>query len=59
VPCTLIVRLMWCCRSRLTGWFPSSCCCLQTHIHQRSPIFLGCKRDVERVIELYKEYGQN
>lgn len=30
----------------------------QTDIHQRSPIFLGCKRDVQRVIELYKQYGQ-
>ncbi|KAG1708814.1 hypothetical protein DVH05_022435 [Phytophthora capsici] len=29
-----------------------------THIHQRSPIFLGCKRDVERVIELYKKFGE-
>ncbi|KAF4323048.1 hypothetical protein BBO99_00003391 [Phytophthora kernoviae] len=29
-----------------------------TSIHQRSPIFLGCKRDVQRVIDLYKEYGQ-
>ncbi|KAG3098157.1 Fructose-1,6-bisphosphatase 1 [Phytophthora idaei] len=28
-----------------------------TDIHQRSPIFLGCKRDVERVIALYKEYN--
>ncbi|RLN50432.1 hypothetical protein BBJ29_000964 [Phytophthora kernoviae] len=27
-----------------------------TDIHQRSPIFLGCKRDVERVLELYKSY---
>ncbi|KAG6949633.1 hypothetical protein JG687_00014734 [Phytophthora cactorum] len=29
-----------------------------THIHQRSPIFLGCKRDVQRVIELYKQFGE-
>ncbi|KUF88372.1 hypothetical protein AM588_10001791 [Phytophthora nicotianae] len=28
-----------------------------TDIHQRSPIFLGCKRDVERVIALYKEHN--
>ncbi|RLN73131.1 hypothetical protein BBJ28_00002791 [Nothophytophthora sp. Chile5] len=31
---------------------------LQTDIHQRAPIFLGCKRDVQRVIDLYKEYSQ-
>ncbi|RLN70181.1 hypothetical protein BBJ28_00000268 [Nothophytophthora sp. Chile5] len=29
-----------------------------TDIHQRSPIFLGCKRDVQRVIDLYKEYSK-
>nr|CCA13969.1 unnamed protein product [Albugo laibachii Nc14] len=28
------------------------------HIHERAPIFLGCKRDVERVIELYKKHPQ-
>ncbi|DAZ96360.1 TPA: hypothetical protein N0F65_008010 [Lagenidium giganteum] len=29
---------------------------LPTDIHQRSSIFLGCKRDVERVIELYARH---
>lgn len=28
---------------------------IPTDIHGRSSIFLGCKRDVERVIQLYKE----
>jgi fructose-1,6-bisphosphatase len=31
-------------------------CMLQTDIHQRSAIFLGCKRDVQRVIDLYEAY---
>ena len=31
---------------------------IPSHIHQRSPIFLGCKRDVQRVIDLYKEYSE-
>jgi fructose-1,6-bisphosphatase I len=26
-----------------------------TSIHQRSPIFLGCKRDVERITGLYQQ----
>ena len=25
------------------------------HIHCRTPIFLGCKRDVETIISMYKE----
>lgn len=27
----------------------------QTNIHERSSIFLGCKRDVERVMALYAQ----
>uniref|UniRef100_K3WLA5 Fructose-1,6-bisphosphatase, cytosolic n=1 Tax=Globisporangium ultimum (strain ATCC 200006 / CBS 805.95 / DAOM BR144) TaxID=431595 RepID=K3WLA5_GLOUD len=29
-----------------------------THIHERSPIFLGSKRDVNRVLELYAEHSK-
>ncbi|GAB9471673.1 hypothetical protein Gpo141_00008876 [Globisporangium polare] len=29
---------------------------IPTHIHERSSIFLGCKRDVNRVLELYAQH---
>jgi fructose-1,6-bisphosphatase I len=28
-----------------------------THIHERNPIFLGSKTDVERILELHKKHG--
>ncbi|RHY32240.1 hypothetical protein DYB32_002732, partial [Aphanomyces invadans] len=31
---------------------------IPTSIHQRSPIFLGCKRDVNRILELYGQPTQ-
>lgn len=30
---------------------------IPNHIHQRCPTFIGCKRDVERIEELYKKHG--
>ncbi|RHZ22847.1 hypothetical protein DYB31_006237 [Aphanomyces astaci] len=31
---------------------------IPTSIHERSPIFLGCKRDVNRILELYGQPTQ-
>ena len=33
------------------------CCNLQTKIHERVPIFLGCKRDVDEVERLYSKHN--
>ena len=31
----------------------------ETAIHERCPIYIGSKRDVERVMQLYKEKNQS
>ena len=30
-----------------------------TSVHQRAPVFIGSKIDVEEIIELYKKHSEN